>query len=69
MVADVNKLAELVELDSLPDGLRQAIESRKEEILEELRTKGEVVIDGPNGKQYRLRAKDKTEGKSKIAAA
>lgn len=65
MVADINKLAELVELDSLPEGLRQAIESRREEILEELQTKGEVVIAGPNGKQYRLRPKEKAN----IAAA
>ena len=61
MVADVNKLAELVELDALPDGLRQAIESKKDEILLELRTKGEFVINGPNGKQYRLQAKGKTK--------
>lgn len=64
MVADINRLAQLVELDSLPDGLRQAMELRKDEILEELRTKGEVVIAGTKGKQYRLRAKDRTEGKT-----
>jgi hypothetical protein len=68
MVVDVNKLAELVELDSLPDGLRQAIESKKDEILQELRTKGEVVIAGPNGKQFRLQAKG-TIGKTKTATA
>lgn len=59
MVADVNKLAELVELDSLPDWLRQAIDLKKDEILEQLRTKGESVIVGPNGKQIRLQAKGK----------
>jgi len=68
MVSDVNKLGELVELDFLPQWLREAVESRKAEILDKLRTEGEVVIAGPNGKQFRLQAKGRAKAKSATAS-
>src|SRR5205807_8987283 len=58
-VSELNKLAELVELDSLPVWLRQEIESKKEVILSKLQTEGVVVLEGPQGQQVTIRTKQK----------
>jgi hypothetical protein len=59
MVSDVNRLAELVELDSLPAWIREEIESKREEIIQKLQSDGVFVIQGPDGKQVTLRPKAK----------
>ena len=55
MVSDLNKLAELVEFDSLPSWMRQQIESQKDEILQSLQTKGDFVFHGPTGEEITIR--------------
>jgi hypothetical protein len=61
MVSDVNKLAELVQLDSMPSWITDEIESKKDEILEKLRTEGLFVLQSPDGKEnIILRPKAKT---------
>jgi hypothetical protein len=59
MVADLNRLAELVELDSLPPWLRQQIASKREEIEKKLETEGHVVLAGPDGEQVTITTKQK----------
>jgi len=51
MVSDVNKLAELVQLDSVPSWIMEQIESNKESILEKLKTDGFCVFESPDGKE------------------
>jgi len=60
VVSDLNKLAEVVELDSVPSWIRQDIELKREEILQELQTKGVFVFRGPQGKEFTIKAKTKT---------
>lgn len=57
MVSELNKLGELVELDSLPAWIRQEIETRKDEILQKLQTEGSFVFNGPNGEQVTIKPK------------
>jgi len=57
MVSDLNKLAELVELDSLPLWIRQDIELKRDEILEQLHSNGSFVFCSPKGEKYTIRAK------------
>ncbi len=59
MVSELNKLAELVELDSLPSWIREAIESKREEILQKLQAEGAFVFRGPNGEQVTIKPKTK----------
>lgn len=51
MVSDVNKLAELVQLDSVPSWIRAEIELNRELIIEKLKTEGEYVLHSPDGKE------------------
>jgi hypothetical protein len=57
MVSELNKLGELVELDSLPAWIREQIETRKEEILRKLQTDGFFVFTGPDGEQVTIKQK------------
>ena len=59
MISDVNKLAELVQLDSLPFWVREEIELKKEDILWQLQATGSYVIQGPDGKQLTIKTKAK----------
>jgi hypothetical protein len=59
MVSDLNRLAELVEFDSLPPWIRQEIESRREEILQALQVRGTFVLRGPHGEQVAINSKGK----------
>jgi hypothetical protein len=63
MVSDLNKLAELVEMDSLPPWMRQEIESNRDEIIQSLQNKGNFVFRGPSGEEITIRAQ------TKVAAA
>jgi len=59
MVSNLNRLADLVELDSLPLWLRQEIELKKDEILQKLHTDGFFIFVGPNGEKIQVRSKQK----------
>lgn len=59
MVSELNRLAELVELDSLPLWLRQQIASKREEIHQKLETEGYVVLTSPEGEQVTITVKQK----------
>ena len=59
MVAELNRLGELAELDSLPAWLRHEIASRREEIQRELETKGYIILAGPAGEQVKITIKQK----------
>lgn len=59
MVSDLSKLAEVVELDSLPLWIRQDIELKKDEILQKLQAEGSFVFEGPHGEQATIRRKVK----------
>lgn len=59
MVSELNKLAELVQLDSLPAWLQKEVELRKDEIIAKLQTEGSFVIKGPNGELVTIRPKAK----------
>ena len=59
MVSDLNRLAELIEFDSVPPWIRQEIESRREEILQALHVQGTFVLRGPHGEQVAINAKGK----------
>lgn len=59
MVAELNRLAELVELDSLPPWLREQIASKREEIQQKLQADGYFVFEGPEGEQVRITVKRK----------
>jgi hypothetical protein len=54
MVSELHKLAELVELDSLPLWIRQELESRREEILQKLQADGTFVFTGPKREQVTI---------------
>ena len=52
MVVELNKLASLIEEDSIPVWLRQKIEDKA--TLEFLRTRGVVTLQGPDGEEVEI---------------
>ena len=59
MVSELNKLAELVELDAVPLWLREQIELKKPAIIQDLQTQGFAIVTGPNGEEVRIQSKEK----------
>jgi hypothetical protein len=57
MVSNLNALAELVELDALPQWLRKELESKKDEILQKLQGGEPFVFEGPKGEKITIRPK------------
>lgn len=61
MVTELNNLAELIALDSLPLWLRQKIEQKRDEILDSLQKQGFFVLKGPEGQRVEIRTEKKKE--------
>jgi hypothetical protein len=59
MVTELNRLAALIELDSVPLWLRQQIAANLQEIQRKLEIDGIVVLTGPTGEQVTITTKQK----------
>lgn len=57
LVSDLSKLADLVELDTLPPWIREQIEANKQGILQKLLAEGSFVFRGPHGEEATIRRK------------
>jgi hypothetical protein len=49
MITSLSKLVELIERESVPAWLREAVVDKKEEIAEALKVSGTYTLVGPNG--------------------
>jgi hypothetical protein len=57
MITSLSKLVDQIEEGSVPAWLRQAVQQKKEEIVQQLRANGSYILTGPNGERVTITAK------------
>lgn len=57
MVTSLSKLVDQIEEGSVPAWLRQTVQEKKEEIVQQLRGSGSYTLTGPNGERVTITAK------------
>ena len=66
MVSDLNRLASLIQEDSIPDWLRKKIEQK--ETLDTLERDGVVTLSGPGGEVVEIRKSHNGSRLAKVKA-
>ena len=56
MITTLSKIVETMETGSIPVWVREAVQSKRAEIIEELSRKGLYTLRGPDGEEVEIRA-------------